>query len=123
MRKVVLAAFQQMLAEAALNSNPDARKAALREASKLAVWKRLKPQTDDPEKWLRGMTNQLLLGDRNDPRLDCNDFSELIRVIGEWIEKGGGFGILDFNKSYRVGVGRIETPGDASLEYLHYLVI
>ena len=122
MRKVVLAAFQQMLAEAALSDNLNpALTAALDEARRLAVWHRLKHPANSPKEWLCGMTNQLVLGDRNDPKLDCNDLSELIRVTGEWIEKGGGNRPPNLNKQYRVGVARTETPRDPGMEYLHYL--
>jgi len=121
MRRVVLAAFEQMCREIAHVSKAGPALSAVMDEGNLAVWSTLEQPSNVPRFRIARMTNKLINGDLARPPLDCNDFSELIRVIGAWLEKGGGFGAPNINKAYRVGVGKTEAPAGPSLEYLTYL--
>ncbi len=113
-RKVVLKSFEMMLNKEHIY---DAYR-AVKEEEGLAVWQKLpRPTTCCPLFRMMRMHKQLLMGDQAMPKLDCNDFAELIRVIGAWFEKGGGFGYSNINKAYRLGVGKPDRGGDI-LEYL-----
>lgn len=107
-RRVVRYAFEQMRAE-----EPSAAVwGALADERFLSVWKRLDTVSAVPQLRLGPMLNKLYEGPGAPDPLDCNDLSELIRVIGAWLEKGGGGGGIDINKAYRPGVGKIprSTP-------------
>lgn len=119
-RKVVLAAFEMMHNEVMTSNEWPAFRALVAEED-LAVWNKLSNPTHITYWRIVRMHNQLLLGDSAVPRLDCNDFSELIRVIGAWIENGGGFGVQNINKAYRSGVGRIEGTEEPGIKYFNYL--
>lgn len=118
MRKIVLAAVEMMLHEVDTVSVWPAYKAIVAEEN-LAVWNKLPRPTQIVHWRLARMHQQLLLGDHAVPILDCNDFSELIRVIGAWLENGGGFGSPNINKAYRTGV----HDGGSSSEYLDCLML
>jgi hypothetical protein len=120
-RNVVLAAFEQMSREAANYRTGGPVIGALNEENGLAVWSRLAQPSNNVGVRLTQMTNQLIAGDQAVPQLDCNDFSELIRVIGTWLEKGGGFRVPNIHKAYRQGVGQVEAPYGPSMKYLAYL--
>jgi len=121
MRRVVLAAFEQMSREIANIYTSGPAMGAATDEENLAVWSTLEQPTTIPYFRIVRMTNKLINGDRAHPRLDCNDFSELIRVIGAWLEKGGGFGAPDINKAYRVGADKVNRPEDTIYKYLLYL--
>ena len=122
MRRMVLAAFEQMSREASDVSTAGPAIFAVNDEKNLAVWSRVQKPSNIAGVKLVRMTNQLIAGDKAVPRLDCNDFSELIRVIGAWLEKGGGFGAPNINKAYRVGAGRVKRTEDTIYEYLIYLM-
>ena len=114
-RMVVRAAFERMWAEAQdLRTWPRVMSALVAEGN-LAVW--VKTGTGIPHHRLERTLASLRLGTAANPQLDCNDFSELIRVAGAWLEKGGGYGVLDINKALRSGVESIpaSAPHGAGL--------
>lgn len=104
-RKVVLSALVQMKLEA--NDRPGPVRKALNDESGLAVWHKV--PLAEPEYPLNRLGDLLaeLTGSPN--RFDINDLSELIRVIGAWVENGGGFGGVpkSITEAFR--------PGDSSL--------
>jgi len=104
-RMVVRAAFERMWVEAQDPGMWPRVSGALAAEEKLAVW--VKTATGDHRLRVQRTLESLRLGTAAQPRLDCNDFSELIRVIGAWLEKGGGYGAPDINKALRSGVERI----------------
>lgn len=120
-RRVVLTAFEQMIHE--INNFQTSKYAlgAVVEEDKLAVWSTLEQRTTIPHFRIVRMHNKLINWYYSPPVLDANDFSELMRVIGAWIEKGGGFRAPEINKAYRVGPGKIKPPDDPSQAYLSFL--
>jgi hypothetical protein len=114
-RMVVRAALERMWDEAQDFRTWPRVMGALVDEGNLAVW--VKSGAGIPHHRLRRTLESLRLGAAANPQLDCNDFSELIRVIGAWLEKGGGFGAPDINKALRSGVGHIpaSAPHGAGL--------
>jgi hypothetical protein len=114
-RMVVRAAFERMWAEARDDTMWPRVLGALTAEQNLAVW--VKAATGDPRLRVQRTLEKLRLGTAAQPQLDCNDFSELIRVIGTWLEQGGGFGSPNINKAYRSGVDSIpaSAPHGAGL--------
>jgi hypothetical protein len=120
-RRVVLAAFDTMVAEVSQGKGGPTR-AALEAEGNLAVWKKSEVVRVDwanaQQLWVRrlfAMWDLLGRGNNTVGALDCDDLSELIRVVGAWLEKGGGFGgYEDINKALRTGIGAIApgTPKD-----------
>lgn len=108
MRRLVLSAIEHMWAEVQANQ-PAHAMGALNDEQKLAVWERLRPSTQIPHFRLQRLRENLRQGERAQPVLDCNDFSELIRVIGAWLEKGGGYGHANINKALRSGIDGIPS--------------
>lgn len=107
MRKVVRAALWQMWCEMANTPRSVAEQSLAKEAG-LAVWMTLDFPSPNPERRLLGMIRRLDRG-----LGDANDLSELIRVIGDWLERGGaGLGTADINKAFRVGVDRIPRSAE-----------
>ena len=120
MRRVVLAAFERMNHEIASTSAAGPALGAVRDEAGLAVWSTLEKPTSVPHYRIARMTNKLINGDNARPPLDSNDLSELIRVIGAWLEKGGGvFGVANINMAYRAGFGKTE-PGP-TMKYLNFI--
>jgi hypothetical protein len=107
MRRLVQSAIEQMWAELQANWPAQAVWGALMDEQGLAVWQRISPATSIPHFRLQRILESLRQGDRAHPVLDCNDFSELIRVIGAWLEKGGGYGHTNINKALRAGINGI----------------
>jgi hypothetical protein len=105
-RVVVLHALKQMFVE--LRAKPmgsPAQKAMVAE-NNLAVWQTLPSRTPDFSARLEQMVERLSAGFG----ADANDLSELMRVIGSWLEGGGGHGgEADINKAFRTGVGHVSA--------------
>jgi len=120
-RRVVLLAFEQMVHE--INNFQTAKYAlgAVVDEEKLAVWSTLEQHTTIPHFRIVRMHKKLINWYYSPPVLDINDFSELMRVIATWIEKGGGFRAPEINKAYRMGIGKIKAPDSPSQAYLSYL--
>lgn len=107
-RRVVRTAFERMWAEVQATPFAAAVYGALVAEADLAVWAKLRPVSALPFFRLERMLLKLRLGEHDDDPLDCNDLSELIRVIGAWLERGGGHGgVPDIHKAYRTGVDKI----------------
>jgi hypothetical protein len=121
-RRLVRSAFETMCNEATwgVGSAGPVWQALLAEQD-LAVWSKLNPPTSIPQFRVLRMLDKLIQGDVAQPRLDCNDFSELIRVIGAWLENGGGLGAPNINVAYRTGVGQTASDSGPSAAYLTYL--
>lgn len=102
MRVVVLTPLRQMLAEMRSQSFGSWAQRAMMAENNLAVWQTLPNPTPVLDVRLERMIRRLEAGQG-----DANDLSELIRVIGAWLEMGGGFGSVGINKAYRVGVEHI----------------
>jgi len=108
MRQVVLQPLRQMLVEMR-GAAPTMggwhgwtwAQRALMDEHNLAVWQTV-PRSMYWDVTLERMIQRLEAG-----LGDANDISELIRVIGAWLEKGGGLATKDINKAYRVGVRKI----------------
>ena len=111
-RRVVRTAFERMWVEVQSQPFAGAVYGALVDEAGLAVWSTIRPASSLPFHRLERMLLKLRLGEYDDTPLDCNDLSELIRVIGAWLEKGGGHGgVPDVSKAYRTGADKI--PADA----------
>lgn len=91
-RKVVCSALLQMIIEARL-AKPGPVKGALQDSFRedLAVWQRI---PGSPAEFPLDRLGDMLVALYCRPQMfDIGDLSELIRLIGGWIEKGGGFGV------------------------------
>lgn len=113
-RDVVLCALEQMLDEMKHMPPGSAAQRAMMAENGLAVWQTLPQPTPLLDIRLERMVQRLQGG----VDADANDLSELMRVIGAWLEKGGGYGAPDINKAFRVGVDAIPRsaphgPGSA----------
>ncbi len=114
MRVLVLRALKQMLAEIREKPLGSAAQRAMMAENGLAVWQTLPQPTPLLDLRLERMVDRL----RGGLQADANDLSELIRVIGAWLEWGGGYGAKDINKALRTGVDKIPRsaphgPGSA----------
>jgi hypothetical protein len=103
MRVTVLRALKQMLGEiqGAPPRTPTPAQRAMWAEKDLAVWGTLVPPVPavQVERRLERMISRLQGGFA----ADANDLSELIRVIGAWLEMGGGHGAPDINIALRTG--------------------
>jgi len=104
-RKVVASALLQMKLEA--NDNPSPARDALTAESRLAVWQKIPTWDTYPLNRLGDMLAALVC---EPARFDINDLSELIRVVGAWLENGGGHGGVpkELTEAFRPG---LKTPG------------
>jgi len=103
-RKVVVSALVQMKIEA--NDRPGPVTKAVNAEKKLAVWHKV--PLSDPAFPLNRLGDLLAELTVRPNRFDINDLSELIRVIGAWVENGGGSGGVpkSLTEAFR--------PGDSS---------
>jgi len=100
-RKVVMSALLQMKLEANLNPAP-AKNAVSAEAA-LAVWQKIPTGEAHPLNRLGNMLAELCCYPN---KFDINDLSELIRVIGAWLENGGGHAGIpkELTEAFRPGI-------------------
>jgi hypothetical protein len=87
-RKVVISALVQMKLEA--NDRPDYVRNAVIAESALAVWHKV--PWSDPSNPVSRLGDLLVELATNPNRFDIDDLSEIIRIIGTWVENGGGGG-------------------------------
>lgn len=95
---IVVCAVTRMLLES--TDRPGPIRAAIQAERGLPVWLKVRPAAD--EIGLLGNLNRALW---NPLTFNASDLSNLIRVIGAWLENGGGqAGYKNINKAFRPGV-------------------
>lgn len=85
-----------------LASNPVPVRSAVTGDPDLPVWRHVRAKGADPADKLVGLYNALLAGGTD---FSVDDLSNIVRIVGSWIEKGGGYGgEPNLNFAYREGV-------------------